>query len=111
MNTNASHQVVCNHCGQVLGEYNSDASKGHISVSLQGDSDYSNQNSVNKEPFGGKGYNMQPKHYCSENCLGADLQKRAKASAKTKKVAKGSQLDAKTGILELNIVAEGYLKK
>jgi hypothetical protein len=103
MKSTASHQVTCDHCGQKLGEYSHDSSKGHISVSLSDESKYSNENSVNKEPFDGKGYNSKQVHACGESCLAGILDKRAKGRAKAKKTARASELDTKAGILTLDM--------
>ena len=105
MKSTASHQVVCDSCGQVLGEYGSNSSKGHISVSLPSQSECSNTNSANKEPFDGKGYNSQQNHYCSESCLASDLNKRAKTKSKMAKTAKANVI-GEDGILLLDIQAK-----
>jgi hypothetical protein len=56
--------------------------------------------------------NRKTTHYCSPSCALAHLTKIVKAQAKSKKVAKGSQLDAKANVLMIDVTAsEGYPKK
>jgi hypothetical protein len=98
--SNASHQVVCDNCGQKLGEYSSSSSKGHISVSLPSQSKYSNDNSVNKEAFDRDSISEQH-HACSESCLAEILTKRAKTKAKLLKTSKATVIE--DGVMTLDI--------
>lgn len=92
--SNAKFSVSCDECGASLGELYPN-NKDNISIPL------TNISKTNKGDSETSYNNRTQNHFCNEQCLASNLNKRAKILAKLPKISKSSQIE--NGVLILNI--------